>query len=64
MKIRQLVAASIVMLFSSAVLADEECTATCETEYQECKTVAESPTAKQACEDDVQQCKNDCSKPQ
>ncbi|MEZ5493478.1 MAG: hypothetical protein R3E61_02550 [Pseudomonadales bacterium] len=60
MKIRQLIAACLVMLFSSTVLANEECAATCETEYKECKTVAESPTAKQACEDDLQQCKTDC----
>ncbi len=60
MKIHKLIAVSFVMLFSSAAFANDECTKTCDSEYQECKTVAESPTAKQACEDDVQQCKNDC----
>ena len=60
MKIHKLIAVSFVMLFSSAAFDNDECTKTCDSEYQECKTVAESPTAKQACEDDVQQCKNDC----
>ncbi len=63
MKIHQLIAIALLSLFASASFADE-CSTTCDSEYQECKTVAESPTAKQACEDDVQQCKNDCSKPQ
>jgi len=60
MKICKFIAISLVMLFSSATFANDECTKTCDSEYQECKTVAESSTAKQACEDDVQQCKADC----
>lgn len=60
MQIRKLIAVSLVMLFSSATFANDECTKTCDSEYQECKNVAESPTAKQACEDDVKQCKADC----
>lgn len=61
MKICKLIAISLVMLFSSAAFADDECVKTCDSEYKECKTVSESPTAKQACEDDVKQCKADCS---
>ena len=61
MKICKLITVSLAMLFSSAVFANDECSKTCDSEYEECKTVAESPTAKQACEDDVKQCKTDCS---
>jgi hypothetical protein len=57
--IKKLLAVALIALFSSTVLADE-CTQTCDSEYQECKNIAESPTAKQACEDDLKQCKADC----
>ncbi|HNE27430.1 MAG TPA: hypothetical protein PKZ68_09215 [Pseudomonadales bacterium] len=59
MKLLQLVAISLAMLISTVALADE-CTATCDSEYADCKNVAESGTAKQACEDDLKQCKADC----
>jgi hypothetical protein len=60
MKIYRLLAIALVVLFSSATFADDTCTNTCDSEYRECKNVAESGTAKQACEDDLKQCKNDC----
>ncbi len=59
MQIRQLIAIALVTLFTSAVLADE-CTETCESNYRACKNVAESTTAKSACEDKLKQCKVSC----
>lgn len=38
----------------------DECVKACEDEYKECKQIAESPTAKAACEDDVTSCKAEC----
>ena len=47
-------------LFSMGVLADDDCTKTCTEEFEQCKAVAESSTAKAACEDDVKECKAQC----
>lgn len=59
MKIRILAVMAISSALCLPALANE-CTETCEQEYQDCKAVAESATAKQACDDDVAQCKADC----
>lgn len=62
MKFHHFLAVLLLSIFSVSVFANDECSKTCDSEYQECKNVAESPTAKQACEDDVKQCKSDCGK--
>lgn len=59
MKNISLTALLLTGLFSVPALANE-CIQTCEQEYSDCKAVAESKTAKQGCEDDVQQCKEEC----
>jgi hypothetical protein len=46
-------------LFSFAVSANE-CTDICNQDYKDCKAVAETGTAKQACEDDLKECKAQC----
>lgn len=59
MKTRSIAAIILTTLFALPALANE-CEQTCDQEYNECKDVAESATAKQACEDDVKACKAEC----
>lgn len=51
MKIQTVIALFFLGFMTFAATADE-CTQTCEDDYTACKGVAESTTAKQACEDD------------
>lgn len=48
-------------LMSFNSVAGDECTDTCLKEYEECKTVSESPTAKKVCESDLSDCKAQCT---
>ena len=52
MKIKTIAVLFFSGLISFTTFADE-CTQTCEEDYKACKEVAESATAKQACEDAV-----------
>lgn len=54
--------AALILGFSLPLSAiANECVQTCEQEYQECLGVAETETAKKACEDDITTCKQECS---
>lgn len=59
MKENFFIALVLSVVFAANAMANE-CIQTCESEYNDCKSVAESATAKQACEDDVKSCKADC----
>ena len=59
MKLRSLAVLLVSCVFGMSAMADE-CTQTCDEDYAACKEVAETATAKQACEDDVNSCKADC----
>lgn len=62
MKMKSFLLILCAMLFSTTLLADE-CTNTCESDYADCKKVAENSTQKQACETDAKECKAACNKP-
>jgi hypothetical protein len=60
MKIQTSIAVMLISAAFGITAVADECASTCEQEYSDCKASAESAAAKQACEDDVKQCKADC----
>lgn len=48
-------------MMSCYTLAGDECTDTCLKEYEECKAVSESATARRVCDVDLNECKAQCS---
>lgn len=60
MKFQPLATALLVSALLGMSAQADECTATCEQEYTDCKASAETDTAKKACDEDVKQCKADC----